>query len=71
MKIIVEVNKYVANVLNKILTTTLTIVTIHISVQIVEAIIPSMQDLVRVGNCKRKYWESNTRITSHSTKRGK
>ena len=41
------------NVLNKILTT-LTIVTIRIGVQIVEAIIPSMQDIVRVGNWKRE-----------------
>ena len=45
-RIIVEVNKYVANVLNKILTTTLTIVTICIDVQIAETIILSMQDLV-------------------------
>ena len=68
MRIIVEVNKYVANVVNKILTPTVTIVTICVSVQIAEAIIPSMQDLVRVGNWKRKYWELNTGITSHTTK---
>ena len=71
MRIIVEVDKYVVNLLNKILTTTLTIVTIRIGVQIAEAIIPSMQDLVRVGNWKRKYWELNTGITSHTMKRGK
>ena len=70
-RIIVEVDKYVANVVNKILTTTLTIETIRIGVQIAEAIIPSMQDLVRIGNWKRKYWELNTGITSHTTKREK
>ena len=69
--IIVEVDKYVANVVTKILTTTVTIVTICISVQIAEAIIPSMQDPVIVRNWKRKYWELNTGITSHTTKRGK
>ena len=67
MRIIVEVDKYVANVLNKILTTTLTIVTIHIGLQIAEVIISSMQDLVRVGNWKRKCWELNTGITSHTS----
>ena len=61
----------VANVVSKILTTTLTIVTIRIGVQIAEAIILSMQFLVRVGNWKRKYWELNAVITSHPTKRGK
>ena len=65
------VDKYAVNVVNKILTTTVTTVTIRISVQIAEAIIPSMQDLVRVGNWKRKYWELNTGITSHTTKHGK
>ena len=70
-RIIVEVDKYVANVHHKILTTTLTIVTIRISVRIVEGIIPSMHDTVRVGNWKKKYWESNTGTASHSTKRGK
>ena len=47
--------QHVANVLNKILTTTLTIVTIRISVQIAEAIVPSMQDPVRVRNWKSNY----------------
>ena len=64
-------DKYVANELNKILTTTATIVTICIGVQIAGAIILSMQDPVRVGNWKRKYWELNTGITSHTTKRRK
>ena len=53
MRIIVEGMNCVGNVVDKILTTTLMIVSYHINVPIVAAIIQCTQDLVTVG-CKRK-----------------
>ena len=44
------VDKYVGNVANKILTTIVTSVIIRINVPTAEGIIPSVQDLGRVGD---------------------
>ena len=55
MRITVEERKYVGNVINKILITILMIVTFRKNVPIVVETILFIQDLVRVGDKKRKY----------------